>query len=272
MNSPPVIHNPGADKTIIAIWAAIVLGAFGFFTLIVLLLGAMVWTAQELDGSSGYDYPNDQIDAGFGEEVFDKDDPMLGMRTIIINHDINARTAKDVVARLLYLNSKSKTLPIDLIVSTDGGWYDNAFSIIDTLRMIDAPVNTLGMGGSSSSGALILTCGTGTRKATEDTIVMVHMNLYESEDDYGSSSRNADRVRRVWEKTAQLPKDWFEMNVDNYYYLSADEAKIFGIIDDIIPIWEKENIIENIIAAPVEESVIQETIAAPVREKIGESR
>jgi ATP-dependent Clp protease protease subunit len=241
MSSPEKRNSPRADNTLIAIWAAIILGAFSFFTLIVLLLGATVWVGTQLNESSsasGYNYPDDQIDAGFADPSFDKDDPILGLRTIIINHDINSRTAKDVVSRLLYLNSQSPTEPIELIISTDGGWYDNCFSIVDAMRMIDAPVNTLGMGGSSSSGALILTSGTGTRKATEDTVVMVHMNMYESDEKYGSNIRNSNRLKKVWGETAHLPKDWFKMNVDKYFYLTAEEAKKFGIIDEIIPIWE----------------------------------
>src|SRR5262249_28911847 len=79
------------------------------------------------------------------------DDPMLKNRAILVTANIDEDTAKQVAARLLYLNAADPHRPIDLYLSTQGGWIDSAFTIIDAMDLIQAPVNTWAIGGCDST-------------------------------------------------------------------------------------------------------------------------
>ncbi|MGH7785789.1 MAG: ATP-dependent Clp protease proteolytic subunit [Candidatus Binatia bacterium] len=164
------------------------------------------------------------------------DDPLLGERKIFVTANINEYTAKDVAARLLYLNGRDARRPIDLYLSTQGGWVDSAFTIIDVMNLIDAPVNTWAIGGCYSAGALILAAGTGTRFATSNAMLMIHASLDEDSEQSFSYERLAlERYERIWRERAALPDDWFPMVGGEEYYLSPDEALRFKLIDAIVP-------------------------------------
>ena len=165
------------------------------------------------------------------------DDPMIASRQILVTENINERTSKDVVARLLYMNTLDPHRPIDLYLSTQGGWVDSAFTIIDAMQLIDAPVNTWAIGGCYSSGALILTAGTGRRYATPNAVIMIHASLDEDTKQSYSYERLAlQRYERVWRRRAQLPDAWFPMVGGEEYYLSPQEALEFKMIDEIKPL------------------------------------
>ena len=165
------------------------------------------------------------------------DDPMIASRQILVTENINERTTRDVVARLLYMNTLDPHRPIDLYLSTQGGWVDSAFTIIDTMQLIDAPVNTWAIGGCYSSGALILTAGTGRRYATPNSVLMIHASLDEDTKQSYSYERLAlQRYERVWRRRAALPDAWFPMIGGEEYYLSPQEALEFKMIDEIKPL------------------------------------
>jgi ATP-dependent Clp protease protease subunit len=164
------------------------------------------------------------------------DDPLITSRQILVTENINERTAKDVVARLLYMNASDPKRPIDLYLSTQGGWVDSAFTIIDTMQLIDAPVNTWAVGGCYSSGALILAAGTGRRYATPNSILMIHASLdAESKTSFSYERLALQRYERIWRRRAALPDAWFPMTGGQEYYLSPQEALGFKLIDEIRP-------------------------------------
>jgi ATP-dependent Clp protease protease subunit len=167
------------------------------------------------------------------------DDPLLKSRKILITSNINEYAAKDVTARLLYLNAVDPHRPIDLYLSTQGGWIDSAFTIIDVMNLIQAPVNTWAIGGCYSSGALILAAGTGRRYASPDAVLMIHASLDEDSKDtkhpYSYERLALDRYERVWHERADLPDAWFPMVGGEEYYLSPQEALRFKLIDEISP-------------------------------------
>ncbi|HXI02313.1 MAG TPA: ATP-dependent Clp protease proteolytic subunit, partial [Candidatus Saccharimonadales bacterium] len=140
--------------------------------------------AKEALGDVLQDYLDNQVDAGVGDDPATRDGLLLQQRRILISYDVNARTARQVVERLFYLDALDPKAPIDLYISTQGGWTDSAFSIVDAMRLISAPVNTWAIGGCYSAGAVLLSAGTGTRRAMSDAVIMVHVNLESSEDPY----------------------------------------------------------------------------------------
>jgi ATP-dependent Clp protease protease subunit len=179
-------------------------------------------------------FADSHIDAGFEDPVLRNDDPMIHDRRIFLGHDVNARAAKDVVVRLFHLNSLDPERPIDLYLSTQGGWIDNAFAIVDAMNLIDAPVNTWAVGGCYSAGALILVAGTGERYATDDAIIMVHASLADSSEDFTYDRLALARYEKVFLSNAQLPADWYPMTSDETYYLNADQALELQMIDHVV--------------------------------------
>ncbi len=201
-------------------------------------LGVMIYRAiPDLSGTLS-DFVDEQIDAGEEVPRLDVDDPLLRTRKVLLYHDVNSRTAKDVSARLIYLSQIDPAKPIDLYISTQGGWEDNAFAIIDTMRTIAAPVNTWAVGGCYSAGVLILTAGTGRRYATEDSVLMIHANLEKPEGDaYSYPPLAQQRYEKVYKETAALPPAWYPMTTDQQYYLAPAEALKMKLIDEVVPVW-----------------------------------
>jgi ATP-dependent Clp protease protease subunit len=170
------------------------------------------------------------------EPLLRPDDPLLKSRAILVTSNINESTANEVVARLFYLNAVDARRPIDLYLSTQGGWVDSAFTIIDTMNLIQAPVNTWAIGGCYSAGALILAAGTGRRYATENTVLMIHASLDEDAKRPYSYERLAlERYERVWREHSDLPDEWFPMVGGEEYYLSPQQALEFKLVDEIVP-------------------------------------
>lgn len=226
--------------------ASKVLGALGVWVgaVVVLLLLAVqtagvLWLASVV---AQYRHPDDlvdalvdtQIEAGFEEPRLDPTDPLLARRQIVITSTINERTAKDVVNRLFYLDALDAEAPIDLYVSTQGGWPDAAFTLVDAMRLIDAPVNTWALGGCYSAGAVILAAGTGRRYAMDGAIIMVHTNLVDSKERFSFGRLDRVRYEGFWRQVAHLPARWFPMTGEATYYLSADEALELGVVDEVL--------------------------------------
>ncbi|MDX2168106.1 MAG: ATP-dependent Clp protease proteolytic subunit [Deltaproteobacteria bacterium] len=189
----------------------------------------------------------DELLASVPEEpALRPDDPLIASRQILVTANINERTAKNVAARLLYMDALDHKRPIDLYLSTQGGWVDSAFTIIDTMQLIDAPVNTWAIGGCYSSGALILAAGTGRRFATPNAVLMIHASLdEETKESYSYERLALQRYERIWKRRAQLPEAWFPMVGGEEYYLSPQEALDFKLIDEIRPLRNR-----NVASAP----------------------
>jgi len=210
---------------------------------------AVLWvvgvSSVHKEDTGGEESPGDsldaEIDAGMEDPILAADDPLLRERKVLLYHDVNSRTAKDISARLMYLDALDPGKPIDLYISTQGGWSDNAFTIIDTMRTISAPVNTWAVGGCYSSGVLILAAATGTRHATEDAVLMIHANLEDSKDPDSSEHLERERYERVYREWARLPADWYPMTGNRERYLSPKQALAFHLVDDIVPVWNRQD-------------------------------
>ncbi len=164
--------------------------------------------------------------------VDDLNDLLLKKRKIVINNSLNEQTTKEVVRKLLYLNSIDENNGIDLYISTQGGWYDSAFTIIDTFNDIKAPVNTICIGGCYSAGAVLLAAGTGERISHPNALFSIHIS-YDQYDDNRPYAKYPDRVNNFLRKHANLPNDWFPLENDRYFYLDSEQALKFSLIDKI---------------------------------------
>lgn len=174
------------------------------------------------------------VDAGIEFHTSPIEVSLLEHRKIVLATDINATSAQRVIRELLLLDAMDSNAPIDLYIQTQGGWITAAFSIIDTIQNLKAPVNTHAIGAAYSAGAMILAAGTGTRYAHPLSAVMFHAGL-PSEDDssYCEDALDAERLVTFWERYARIPSDWLHSEKDRTYFLKPQKALELGIVDQI---------------------------------------
>lgn len=172
------------------------------------------------------------------ELVFDKNidysSPLLNQRIIILNSDIGPHSATKVISKLFYLNSKDKTKPIDIYLNTDGGDIDAAFMIIETIKIIEAPVNVWAFVDVRSAGIIILQAATGNRIGTENSIFLIHGVSYS-----GYNPQYLELMKKYYIvqllKRSNLPKEWFPLKPDVIHIITPSEALKYGLIDFIVP-------------------------------------
>ena len=174
-----------------------------------------------------------EVEAGYEAATLAHDDPLLASRTIVVAHGINERTAADVITRLMVLEAREPGVPIELVVSTQGGWVDAAFAIVDVMQGLESPVDTWAVGGCYSAGTLIVAAGTGHRVASENALLMVHANLEDPPEDGTWESLEQARYEALWRKVATLPAEWFPMTRDRAHYLGPEEAVRLGLVDEV---------------------------------------
>lgn len=228
--------------------------------------GGVEFLAQESLDAFTEELVDQFNESGFGVAPLDPEDPLLKRRIVLIAEGMNERTARRVVERLIYLDAEDPDTPIDLRIVTGGGWTDSAFAIVDTMRAIRAPVNVTALSGCYSAGTVILAAGTGTRTATPNAILSVHVNEMLPEDDedgeeagdHNYTRHELARFRGVYERYTSVPKDWFDAPGDNQYYLDAEQALRMELIDAIAePHWQAPAV-----EPPAEEPTEEEALEA----------
>jgi ATP-dependent Clp protease protease subunit len=190
-------------------------------------------------------------ESGYHHEPIDPTDPLLRTRTIVICEGMSERVARRVVEQLTYLEALDPKAPIELRIATSGGWIDSAFAIVDTMRAIRAPVNVTAFGGCYSAGTVILAAGTGTRRATPNALMSVHVNPYETGDEFEFDTRELARFRAVYRAFTDVPEVWFDQEGDNQWYFDARRALDMRLIDEIAePVWKPAAVEEPRAARP----------------------
>lgn len=160
-------------------------------------------------------------------------DPVLSDRRIYLFTNLDEYAARDVVARLHYLDRRS-TEPIDLYLNTNGGPARYAFAIVDVIRSLRTPVNTWAVGDCRSAGAVILAAGTGLRTAYPHAIVSIHGGIEQGNVAADYLKLIQDRLDAYWRKTANLPEAWFPLRGNLLYNLTAEQAAAYDVIDEIV--------------------------------------
>jgi len=214
------------------------------FGIVVVLSGVPVFMARIVDEVRRVDVTAEVVsdivvdsltETGFGQLEGDLDDPLLESRKIVVTETMNERTAKAVVRKLLRLDALDPAAPIELYLSTQGGWFDAAFTIIDAMEAIDAPVDTIAIGGCYSSGSLILAAGTGRRAVHRNALLSIHAEIPPGAGDWSAEKPARERVERIYHERTKLPSAWFPLEYDRHYYLTPEQALEFGLVDEIRP-------------------------------------
>lgn len=177
-----------------------------------------------------------------GERAFDIYSRLLNERVIFIGEDINPHTAGLVVAQLLHLAFDNPKKDIKLYINSPGGSVYDGLAIYDTIKYIQPDVQTIGIGLQASMGAFLLSSGTkGKRVMLPNARVMIHQPSSGTEGkvtDQEITLKEAVFLKKrlnelLAENTGQkLSK--IEKDVERDFWMSAEEAKEYGLVDEVI--------------------------------------
>ena len=176
-----------------------------------------------------------------GERSYDIYSRLLEDRIIFLTGEINDAVADAVVAQLIYLEGKDPEKDINLYINSPGGSVTAGLAIYDTMNYIKCDVSTICIGLAASMGAFLLSSGKkGKRYALPNSEIMIHQPLGGAQGQASDIKIQADHIiktkRRLNEILAQnsgKPFEEVEKDTDRDNYLSAEEAKEYGLIDEI---------------------------------------
>lgn len=178
----------------------------------------------------------------FGERAYDIYSRLLNDRIVFLGGPIDDNVANLVIAQLLFLDHEDSKKDIHLYINSPGGSVTAGLAIIDTMNFIKSDVSTICVGIAASMGALILSSGKkGKRFSLPNSEVMIHQVMGGAEGQASDIAINAKHILRtketlnkiLAENTNKKP-DQVEKDSDRDYWMTSDEAKKYGIIDDII--------------------------------------
>lgn len=176
-----------------------------------------------------------------GERVYDLYSRLLKDRIIFIDGEITDSSSNIIIGQLLYLNSKGKE-NISIYINSPGGSVTAGLAIYDTIKFINCDVSTICIGLCASMAAFILSSGTkGKRYALKNSEIMIHQPIGGAQGQATEIKIAAERIIKIKKKLAQmLAKNTnnnikkIEKDVERDYFMDADEALEYGIIDKIL--------------------------------------
>ncbi len=177
-----------------------------------------------------------------GERAYDIYSRLLKDNIVFLNGEVNHDSANIVIAQLLFLASEDPKKDIKLYVNSPGGSVIDGFAIIDTMNHIKNDVSTICVGMAASMGAMILSFGAkGKRFALPNSEVMIHQPLGGYEGQASDIEIRARHILKTKETLAKMiskntgqPLPKVEKDMDRDFYMSAEEAKKYGIVDKVI--------------------------------------
>lgn len=177
-----------------------------------------------------------------GERAYDIYSRLLKDRIVFLGTGINDQVANAVVAQLLFLEKEDPTKDISMYIHSPGGAVYSGLAIIDTMKHIKPDVITIGIGSTASMGTMVLTSGTkGKRFALDHATIHMHQPLGGAEGQASDIAITAKEILRIkdllrniiCEQTGQSA-DKVEKDMDRDFYMTAAEAKDYGLIDKIV--------------------------------------
>ena len=176
-----------------------------------------------------------------GERSYDIYSRLLEDRIIFLTGEITDQTANIVVAQLIYLEGKNPDKDIHLCINSPGGSVSAGFAIYDTIKYIKCDVVTICVGLAASMGAFLLASGTkGKRYALPNSEIMIHQPLggmqgQASDIEIHSKHiiKTKKQLNKILSEVTGQPLEKIEKDTDRDNFMSADEAKAYGLVDDI---------------------------------------
>lgn len=177
-----------------------------------------------------------------GERSYDIYSRLLKERIIFLGEEVNDITASLVVAQLLFLEAEDPEKDIHLYINSPGGSVTSGFAIFDTMQYIKPDVSTICIGMAASMGAFLLAAGAkGKRFALPNSEIMIHQPLGGARGQATDIKIHAEQILKIKnrineilsERTGQ-PLEKIESDTDRDFFMSADEAKNYGLVDNVI--------------------------------------
>lgn len=177
-----------------------------------------------------------------GERSYDIFSRLLKERIIFLSDEVNDVTASLVVAQLLFLEAEDPDKDIYLYINSPGGSVTAGFAIYDTMQYIKPDVSTICVGLAASMGAFLLASGAkGKRFALPNSEVMIHQPLGGAQGQASDIKIRADLILKTRDKINKIlsertgqPLEKIEKDTDRDYFLTAEEAKEYGLVDNIM--------------------------------------
>jgi ATP-dependent Clp protease, protease subunit len=178
----------------------------------------------------------------FGERAYDIYSRLLKERIIFLGGPVEDYMANLIIAQLLFLESEDSKKDIDLYVNSPGGSVTAGLAIYDTMQYIKPDIKTICVGMAASMGSVILAGGTkGKRFALENADVMIHQVSAGFQGQASDIERNAKYILRLKERLNGIlakhtgnPVKKVEQDSDRDHFMTAEEAKKYGLIDEIV--------------------------------------
>jgi ATP-dependent Clp protease, protease subunit len=176
-----------------------------------------------------------------GERAFDIYSRLLKERIIFLGDAIEDNVANLIIAQLLFLESEDPEKDISLYINSPGGVVTSGLAIYDTMRYLRAPVSTICIGQAASMGAVLLAAGAkGKRYALPNARIMIHQgsggfrgNTPDVEIQMREMLHLTERLMQIVAEHSGQPFEKVKRDSERDYFMSAEDAKTYGIIDEV---------------------------------------
>lgn len=177
-----------------------------------------------------------------GERSYDIFSRLLNDRIIMLSEEVNDTTASLIVAQLLYLESQDPDKDIQFYINSPGGSVSSGLAIYDTMQYIKCDVSTICVGLAASMGAFLLSAGTkGKRIALPNAEIMIHQPLGGYQGQATDIEIHTNHILKIKEKLTGIlaencgkPVDIVRADCERDNFMSAEEAREYGLIDKVI--------------------------------------
>lgn len=178
---------------------------------------------------------------GRGERAYDIYSRLLKDRIIFIGSPIDDTVSNSVIAQMLFLEAESPEKDIYLYVNSPGGIVSSGLAIYDTMQFVKPDISTTCMGQAASMGALLLAAGAkGKRAALPNSRIMIHQPAGGVSGQVSDIEIHAkeflvlrERLNQIFSKHTGQPLEKISVDTDRNFFMSAEEAKEYGVIDEI---------------------------------------
>lgn len=177
-----------------------------------------------------------------GERSYDIFSRLLNDRIIVLSDEVNDVTASLVVAQMLYLEAQDPDKDIQLYINSPGGSVTSGFAIYDTMQYVKCDVSTICIGMAASMGAFLLAAGAkGKRFALPNAEIMIHQPLGGAKGQATDIKIHAewilkikDRINNILAERTGQPIERISRDCERDFFMSADEAKAYGLVDEVM--------------------------------------
>lgn len=177
----------------------------------------------------------------FGERAYDIYSRLLKERIIFLAGPIDDQTANIIIAQLLFLESEDPKKDISFYINSPGGYVTAGLAILDTMQQVKPDVSTVCVGMAASAAAVLLSAGKkGKRRALPNAEIMIHQPMGGAQGQATDIAITAkqilkirERLNKILAKNTGQKLEKIENDVERDYFMTADEAKKYGIVDEV---------------------------------------